>query len=150
MLAVTVGIVLWIGWPAKERTELHDHEISQESPSQILSAESTSHPTVAAQFSSVRSATTASTAVPSKLDLNRATAEELQQLPGISVVLAQRVIERRTTHGPFRRIEDLGEIKGIGAKRLKQLQSLVMVGMNHESSRGARPRVKTKISQGRL
>jgi competence protein ComEA len=61
------------------------------------------------------------------LDLNRAKAGELEALPGIGAVLAQRVIAVRESLGGFRKIEDLREVKGIGAKKFDQLKLLVTV-----------------------
>jgi competence protein ComEA len=79
-----------------------------------------------------------------KLDLNRATAEQLQRLPGIGPVLAQRVIEQRTTHGPFHTVDDLRDVKGIGKKRMDQLRPLIMVDQvtKAEIKRDARPKAK--------
>src|SRR5690349_23771445 len=48
------------------------------------------------------------------LDLNRATPAELDALPGIGPVLAKRVVEWREAHGPFRAVEDLEQVPGIG------------------------------------
>ncbi len=62
------------------------------------------------------------------LDLNRATVEELEALPGIGPALARRIVEYRERYGPFQRLEDLLEIKGIGPKRLEALRGLVTVG----------------------
>jgi competence protein ComEA len=47
-----------------------------------------------------------------KIDLNTAGVEELQTLPGIGPALARRIVEHRREHGPFRRVEDLLEVKG--------------------------------------
>ena len=63
-----------------------------------------------------------------RLDINRATVEELQSLPGIGEVLARRVVERRTVRGLFNTVEDLLEVKGIGEKRLNSLRPLILVG----------------------
>lgn len=60
------------------------------------------------------------------LDLNRATAEELQQLPGIGAVMAQRIVDYRTAHGRFGSPEDLRQVKGIGNKTFQKLQPLVV------------------------
>ena len=54
--------------------------------------------------------------------------EELTHLPGIGEVLARRVIERRTARGPFRSVDELREVTGIGDKRLEQLRPLVVAG----------------------
>lgn len=61
------------------------------------------------------------------LDLNRASAEDLETLPGIGAVLAQRVIAFRISAGGFRAVEDLREVKGIGAKKFDRIKSLVTV-----------------------
>lgn len=62
-----------------------------------------------------------------QLDLNHSTVEELQQLPGIGPVLAARIVERREHKGPFRRVEDLLGVKGIGQGRLARLATRVTV-----------------------
>ncbi|MDH4079778.1 MAG: helix-hairpin-helix domain-containing protein [Nitrospira sp.] len=64
------------------------------------------------------------------VDLNQASAEELEALPGIGAVLAQRVIALRTSTGGFRAVEDLREVKGIGAKKFNRIKSLVMVSIS--------------------
>lgn len=62
------------------------------------------------------------------LDLNRASAEELEKLPGIGPVLAQRIVEWRETHGPFQKVEDLLQVPGIGPNTLARIKDLVSVG----------------------
>ncbi|MBX3304982.1 MAG: ComEA family DNA-binding protein, partial [Nitrospira sp.] len=61
------------------------------------------------------------------LDLNRATADELEALPGIGAVLAQRVVAFRESAGRFRTVDDLRGVKGIGAKKFDRLKSLITV-----------------------
>lgn len=61
------------------------------------------------------------------LDLNQASAGELEALPGIGTVLAQRVIAFRTAAGGFRTVDDLREVKGIGTKKFDRLKTLVTV-----------------------
>jgi competence protein ComEA len=72
------------------------------------------------------------------LDLNRASADELEALPGVGAVLAQRVIAFRTSAGGFRTIEDLREVKGIGSKKFDRIKSLVTVSAPR--SHGAKQR----------
>ncbi|MCS7216409.1 MAG: helix-hairpin-helix domain-containing protein [Candidatus Bipolaricaulota bacterium] len=62
------------------------------------------------------------------LDLNRATAAELERLPGIGPVLARRIVEWRETYGPFRSVQDLLKVPGIGPKTLEGLLDKVTVG----------------------
>jgi competence protein ComEA len=61
------------------------------------------------------------------IDLNAATIKELQELPGVGPVTAQRIIEARQKSGRFRRVEDLLAIRGISTKRLDALRPYVSV-----------------------
>ena len=62
-----------------------------------------------------------------KINLNTASAEELEELPGIGPVLAQRIIDYREKHGYFKRIEDVQNVSGIGSKRFEQIKDLVTI-----------------------
>lgn len=62
-----------------------------------------------------------------KINLNSATREELELLPGIGPALAGRIIEHRGTRGPFRRVEDLARVSGIGPRTLERLRPHVTV-----------------------
>jgi len=61
------------------------------------------------------------------LDLNTATVEELQTLPGIGPTTAKAIIRFREKSGPFRRVEDLLAIRGITKRRLEILRPYVTV-----------------------
>jgi len=65
---------------------------------------------------------------PSPVDLNRATATELEALPGIGPTLAERIVQHRDTRGPFSSVENLEEVPGIGEAILEALRPLVSVG----------------------
>jgi competence protein ComEA len=65
---------------------------------------------------------------PSPVDLNRATAADLESLPGIGPALAERIVEHRTARGPFARVEDLLDVPGIGEATLAVLAPLVSAG----------------------
>jgi competence protein ComEA len=62
------------------------------------------------------------------LDLNTASASDLDSLPGIGQSFADRIIEYRTTNGPFTSVEDLQKIKGIGTALFAKIAPLVSVG----------------------
>jgi len=59
------------------------------------------------------------------IHLNTATAAELEAIPGVGPVTAQRIIDFREQNGPFRSVDELDAVSGIGPKRLEQLQGLV-------------------------
>jgi competence protein ComEA len=61
------------------------------------------------------------------LDLNTATADQLDALPGIGPVLADRIVEWRTAHGPFATVDQLREVSGIGARKFESLRELLTV-----------------------
>ena len=62
------------------------------------------------------------------LDLNRATAEDLAAIPGVGPALAQRIVDYRQAHGPFKKIEDLMEVSGIGPQNLEKLKPSLGLG----------------------
>ncbi len=63
----------------------------------------------------------------SPIDVNRATADELQKLPGIGAKMAQRILDERAKR-PFRSLEELRRVSGIGPKTLEKLRPFVTVG----------------------
>jgi len=65
--------------------------------------------------------------VPSSVDLNTATIEQLDALPGIGPATARAIIERRRQVGRFRSVEDLLTVKGIGSAKLDALRDSVVV-----------------------
>lgn len=69
------------------------------------------------------------------LDINAASAEDFQKLPGIGPKLAQRLVAFRRKHGPFRRVEDLMAVKGIGLKKWKALRPYLRVGGNSQKAK---------------
>jgi competence ComEA-like helix-hairpin-helix protein len=64
---------------------------------------------------------------PVRMNLNTADAALLQRLPRIGPALAGRIIAYRQEHGPFRRVEDVVNVKGIGPKTLEQMAPYLYV-----------------------
>ena len=62
-----------------------------------------------------------------RIDLNEASAETLEQLPGIGPTLSRRIVAYRRAHGPFSRADDMSQVHGIGEKTVARLAPLVVV-----------------------
>lgn len=71
------------------------------------------------------SSTKAKRIMAGKVAINTATAEQLESLPGVGPALAQRIIEYRRQHGPFKSVDELLNVKGIGQKKLEALRPYV-------------------------
>jgi len=137
MLAMTMGVVFWIGWQAPEPslTVVGSEAI----PAAIEKPVAPSKPDLVQAQASRKAAKPVlgpaqahAAAPPQKrgpLDLNRASAEELESLPGIGSVIAQRVIEYRKAAGGFQTVEDLRQVKGIGAKKFDRVRPLLRVSV---------------------
>ena len=59
------------------------------------------------------------------VSLSSATVDELDELPGVGPITAQKIIDYRTEHGPFASVDDLDAVPGIGPTRIEQLRELV-------------------------
>jgi competence ComEA-like helix-hairpin-helix protein len=62
-----------------------------------------------------------------RVNINTASAKELEDLPGIGEGLAERIIQHREKYGPFRRAEDLIIVRGISDRRFRELRDLITV-----------------------
>ena len=62
------------------------------------------------------------------IDINTADFDALVSLPGIGKVVAQRIIDYRKEHGPFKKVEELVNVKGIGEHLLERVRDKVTVG----------------------
>lgn len=61
------------------------------------------------------------------LDLNSATADQLEQLPGVGEVLAARIMEFRDAHGGFTSVDQLREVSGIGPRKYEEIKTKVRI-----------------------
>ena|SRR5437867_5417041 len=62
-----------------------------------------------------------------KINVNTASSEELTALPGIGKAYADRIVEYREKNGPFKKVEDLLNVRGIGEKTLERIRDRVTV-----------------------
>jgi competence protein ComEA len=84
------------------------------------------------------------------VNLNTATKEELVALPGIGPAKAQAILDYRNSHGQFKSIEEVKDVKGIGAKRFEKLKGeLTVVGASAKpSARAAEQSAPQRIAKG--
>ena len=78
------------------------------------------------------------------ININTATKDELVSLPGIGPAKAQAIVDYRKAHGPFKTVEDLKDVKGIGAKRFEKLKPDLSVS----GASSAKPAVKPEAKAG--
>ena len=69
-----------------------------------------------------------------RIDLNTASLQQLQMLPGVGETIAQRILDYRTAHNGFTAIAELMEVEGIGEKKFTQIQPYVKIGGSYENS----------------
>ena len=65
---------------------------------------------------------------PQVVNINTATVQDFESLPGIGPVMAQRIVDYRNEHGPFKSVEELTKVKGIGESKLEELLDLITTG----------------------
>jgi competence ComEA-like helix-hairpin-helix protein len=76
---------------------------------------------------------------PQPINLNTATSEQLQEVPGIGPATADKILQMRKSYGPFKNVDDLLAIRGIGKKRLDKMRKYLIAG---------RPAAASKPSAG--
>ncbi|HEV2385676.1 MAG TPA: helix-hairpin-helix domain-containing protein [Candidatus Acidoferrales bacterium] len=74
---------------------------------------------------------------PRPIDLNHATIEQLEELPGVGPVTAQRIVEFRQKSGPFKSVDDLLAIHGISRGRLEKMRPYVVIRPSEKPRPGA-------------
>ena len=62
------------------------------------------------------------------VNLNTVTSEQLQQVPGIGPATADKILKMRKSYGPFKTVDDLLAIRGLGPKRLEKMRKYLTVG----------------------
>jgi competence ComEA-like helix-hairpin-helix protein len=62
------------------------------------------------------------------VNINTANSEQLQQVPGIGPATADKILQMRKSYGPFKSVDDLLAIRGLGAKRLEKMRKYLTVG----------------------
>ena len=81
-----------------------------------------------AQDTARRSTATSSASPSAPVNLNTASAAQLETLPGIGKATAERILEYRQKNGSFKKIEDLMNVRGVGEKSFLKLKPLITVG----------------------
>ncbi|MCX5720770.1 MAG: helix-hairpin-helix domain-containing protein [Nitrospirae bacterium] len=133
MFVVTLGVVFWIGWslPASfEQARERESKAPEEPKAEKVSG--------GRQVAAVSPAPVASLPAPALsivpkrshdglLDLNRATEQDFDALPGIGPKLAERIMEYRQSVGAFHALDELRDVKGIGKKKFERIRPLVTV-----------------------
>jgi competence protein ComEA len=134
MFAVTMGVVFWIGWTLPASLD-HEHDFSAESieGSKNEISFGSGRVTTASPPPAASSAEQPSTIPAPKrshqglLDLNQATDQDFDALPGIGPKLAERIMEYRQSVGGFHSLDELRGVKGIGKKKFERIRPLVTV-----------------------
>jgi len=73
----------------------------------------------------------------SPVNLNTATSEQLQKVPGIGPVTADKILQMRKSYGAFKSVDDLRAVRGIGPKRLEKMRKYLTVGKVASQSKPA-------------
>jgi comEA protein len=89
-----------------------------------------------AQDKPAKSPKAAAATLSTPLNLNTATAAQLEKLPGVGARTAQLIVEHRQKNGGFKKVEELMNIKGIGEKSFLKLKPMVVVGPNRADQSG--------------
>lgn len=146
MFAATMGVIFWIGWtlPSSfDRTRDLAGDSSGEAQAELASTDdsaSSVSPSPSGLVPDRRQPTEVAQKrfAKGRLDLNRATMQDLHTLPGIGPKLAERIMKHRQLVGAFHSPDDLRGVKGIGKKTFERIRPLVTVTPIDQSVDGAR------------
>ena len=134
MFAVTMGVVFWIGWTLPASFDREPGLVAESLEGVKAEIPSGSGRVAMMSPSSVPSSADQPSTVPvpkrsphGLLDLNSATGQDLDALPGVGPKLAERIMEYRELVGVFHTLEELRAVKGIGKKTFERIRPLVTV-----------------------
>jgi competence protein ComEA len=133
MFAATIGVVFWIGWTLPTSFD-REQDIAAKSfeGSKAEITSGSGNATGVSPSPVTLLSVQPSTAAPKRahrglLDLNRATEQDFDALPGIGPKLAERIMEYRQSVGAFHSLDELRNVKGIGSKKFERIRPLVTV-----------------------
>jgi competence protein ComEA len=134
MFAATMGVVFWIGWTMPisfDRARDLTAESFEGPKAEIVSGSghvAAVSPSSVVSLSDQRSAVAApKRSSKGLLDLNRATDQDFDALPGIGPRLAERIMKYRQSVGAFHSLDELRAVKGIGKKKFERIRPLLTV-----------------------
>lgn len=134
MFATTIGVVFWIGWTVPVSFDRDRHLVAESREGVKADIPSGSGRVATMSPSSVPLSVDQPSTVPvpkrshrGLLDLNSATGEDLDALPGVGPKLVERIMEYRQSVGVFHTLEELRAVKGIGKKTFERIRPLVTV-----------------------
>ena len=146
LLGITVSLLIWMGRPTPPERELRaSHSVTGVKAAAVVSSLTESQSGAESRTTSPLSDNAIPRSATAKVDLNSATIEQLQRLPGIGPVLAERIVTYRNNNGLYDYIEQLLEVKGIGQIRLERLRPLLIL-----SKRSTQPRSTQRPGQETL
>lgn len=144
MLVVTMGMVFWIGWTVPQSRYVDadrgaETQGNGETPVRSTGPSAVSTAAPVALLAPPQTSTQAPRRPAlQKLDLNRATEQEIEALPGIGPVLAERIVGYRQSRGAFRNVDQLRNVKGIGKKKFERIRTFVSVTPSTVPAQGRR------------
>ena len=94
---------------------------------QVLVPEAALPVTAGATVGTAGPANTAAPTVATQININTASVSDLEALPHVGPALAQRIVDYRSAHGPFRAIEDVMQVSGIGPAIFQQIKDLITI-----------------------